>query len=451
LLQRAVAVSSIRRKGPIFPVNLLVFGGVAVLLLASLAFPDGIISKRNALARLAAAAVAAIFCYYAVLFQRRGNNWLLAVFAALVVGSEIVLRIVGTFGEPAPGQLDWRQPQPYFMFSGPENGPATMPASMGSDDRAALFNDNGFRIDEDVVIPKPENEFRVFVLGGSTVLLGSPLSNTIPGVIETDLRAGGLKQARVYNFGVVSFVSAQELALLVHRLVTLKPDLVIAYDGGNDLYEPWFYDPRPGYPFNFFVWEAALAPIQRPSTRTLADFVEDSALSRFLLDPKERQNRIRLRDLRHKVAYRSARWKREIVQAYTSNVVAMCRFSRANGILFASFFQPTLHYSLNLDARHKELAEGGGLNQDTGGQLTQGMLEERAGVRVAFANGIPPDEQDPGCRFNDLSDIFAQQGSEYYWDLIHVDNRGNRVIGSQIAKDLLAWDALRSRVAERVH
>jgi hypothetical protein len=79
------------------------------------------------------------------------------------------------------------------------------------------------------------------------------------------------------------------------------------------------------------------------------------------------------------------------------------------------------------------------------------MLEERAGVRAAFANGIPPNEQDPGCRFNDLSGIFAQQGSEYYWDLIHVDNRGNRVIGSQIAKDLLAWDALRSRVAERVH
>ena len=451
MLQCGLPVSSIRRKGPIFPVNILAFGGAALILVWSLAWPDGIISNKNAFARLAAAAIAAVFCYYAALFQRRGNNWLLAIFAALVVGAEIVLRIAGTLGDAAPGQLDWRQPQPYFMFSGPENGIVKMPTSMGSGDRTAVFNGNGFRIEKDITIPKPANELRVFVLGGSTVLMGSPLSNTIPGVIETNLRAGGLDRARVYNFGVVSFVSAQELSLLVHRLVALEPDLVIAYDGGNDLYEPWFYDPRPGYPFNFFTWEAALAPIQRPSTRTLADLAEDSALSRFLFDPKERQNRTTLRALRVKVGYRTARWKRNIVEAYTGNVVAMCRVSHANGILFASFFQPTLHYSLNLDAHQKELAEGGGLNQDMGRQLTQGMLEERTGVLAAFENGIPPTEQDLGCRFNDLSGIFAQQGSEYYWDLIHVDNRGNRVIGSRIAKDLLAWEALRSKVAARVH
>jgi hypothetical protein len=79
------------------------------------------------------------------------------------------------------------------------------------------------------------------------------------------------------------------------------------------------------------------------------------------------------------------------------------------------------------------------------------MLEERAGVLAAFANGIPPNQQDPGCRFSDLSGLFAQQGSEYYWDLIHVDNRGNRVIGSRIAKDLLAWEVLRSKTAAAVH
>jgi hypothetical protein len=142
-----------------------------------------------------------------------------------------------------------------------------------------------------------------------------------------------------------------------------------------------------------------------------------------------------LQALRQSVEYGTASWKRKVVEAYAGDAAAMCGISRANGILFAEFFQPTLHYSLNLDA--SQVARAGG------DQLIRDMLQERAEVLATFATGIPGHEQDPGCRFSDLSSIFEHQGSEYYWDLIHVDNRGNRLIGRRIAEQLLGWQSLR--------
>lgn len=429
--------SRARRKGPIFAINVLVFGGLAIFLLWSFAWPDGIISKRNTLARLMAVCLAATFFYYSFLFGRRGNNWLAAIFAVLVITAEMFLRVVGTF-EVGHTSFEWRQPQPYFMFSGPRGETVDIPKSMGGSDadRIARFNEDGFRIDGEVVKPKPPNEVRIFVLGGSTVMLGAPLSKTIPGIIETELRSAGLEQVRVYNFGGVGFVSGQELSLLVHHLAALEPDLVIAYDGGNDLYEPWLYDPRPGYPFNFLAWEAAIAPIPHAQTRTISDLIEDSALGRFLLDPKEQRQRGTLRALRQQVEFGTANWQRKIVDNYVANIVAACRFSRSNNFLFAEFFQPTLHFSLNLNPDQVKLAGGE--------QLIQGMRNQRAGVQAAFAQGTPLN--DPGCRFSDLSRTFETQGSERYWDLIHVDNRGNEVIGKQIAEELLMWEVFRKRI-----
>jgi hypothetical protein len=324
------------------------------------------------------------------------------------------------------------------MFTGLQGKSVPMTSSMGGNesDRIANFNSEGFRIEGDIVEPKPADEVRIFVLGGSTVMLGAPLAKTIPGIIETRLRAAGLKQARVYNFGVVGFVSGQQLSLLAHRLAALEPDLVIAYDGGNDLYEPWLYDPRPGYPFNFLAWEAAIPPVPRSSTRTLSDAVDDSALTRFLFDPKGQQQRGALRTLREQVQFGTSSWKQKVVAAYIGNIVAACRLSRSNNFLFAEFFQPTLHYTRDLNPDQVKLAGGE--------QMIEGMREQRAIVLEALANGIPPN--DPACRFGDLSGTFETQGSEYYWDLIHVDNRGNEIIGKRIADELLTWDVFRKRV-----
>ena len=66
----------------------------------------------------------------------------------------------------------------------------------------------------------------------------------------------------------------------IHSALCLKPDLVIAYDGGNDLIQPWAYDPRPGYPFNFLTEEEAMSTLanSQGDAKTIASLARDSAV-----------------------------------------------------------------------------------------------------------------------------------------------------------------------------
>ncbi|WP_291724792.1 SGNH/GDSL hydrolase family protein [Magnetospirillum sp. 64-120] len=79
---------------------------------------------------------------------------------------------------------------------------------------------------------------KVFVFGGSTTM-GSGVANeqTIPAAIERRLHAAGHKDVQVFNFGVVSYFSSQELIAFQRRLTAgQKPDAVVFIDGLNDFY-----------------------------------------------------------------------------------------------------------------------------------------------------------------------------------------------------------------------
>jgi hypothetical protein len=436
----------IARKGPWFPVNQLVFGALAIWLAFAIARSSIVWERQYLYVRVIALGYAVIFAYFSFVLGRRGNARLLLHFAAACFAGEILMRTLGSFGHGAKNDRPWREPRPYFMFGGPTDGRTVnlLPQMDEGAGRAVRLNAEGFRIEREIVNPKPADEVRIFVLGGSTVIGGRPVAATIPAVIEAHLQANGLPQARVYNFGVLSFVSGQELSLLVHRLIDLKPDVVIAYDGGNDVYEPWVYDPRPGYPFNFVTEEEAMSTLSNAEgdAKTIASFARDSALLQALLGTTDWFDRMlmRLDRLRGAVNFGSAQWKEAVVAAYARNITAMCRVARANGALFAGFFQPILAYSRTLDS--------GQIAATGGDAMVQGLREQRALVPQAMAMQFPAPSVEAGCRFGDLSG-FLENEPDAFSDAIHVDNKSNQLIGRHIAADLLAWPALRSSGSAR--
>ena len=239
-------------------------------------------------------------------------------------------------------------------------------------------------------------------------------------------------------------MSGQELALLVHRLIDLKPDLVIAYDGGNDLFEPWGYDPRPGYPFNYLVEEEAMDTLASKAgdAKTIASLLRDSALVQAILGISSWWDRvsIRLAKLRGEVNYGGASWKQAVMNAYVRNIRAMCRVARSNGELFAAFFQPMLAYSKTLDSA--QLAASGG------DDMVRSMREQRNMVASILAAEFSAPSVEPGCRFDDLSGLLEDRPAAF-GDLIHVDAEANEAIGRRIADELLAWSAFRSNGAAR--
>jgi hypothetical protein len=200
---------------------------------------------------------ALLYAYLALIGGNRLNlGLLIASFCVFGIGETYLRLKVAPPEQRFSGPIVTNGQHPYYMFTGaPNRLVQTIPQMGGTNDpeNFAKLNALGFRIERPLEKTKPAGELRILVLGGSTVFFGAPLAKTIPGQIESELVRRGISRATVYNFGAVSFVSGQELALLTHLLVDYEPDVVISYGGGNDLHTPYQYDPRPGFPFDFIT------------------------------------------------------------------------------------------------------------------------------------------------------------------------------------------------------
>jgi len=76
--------------------------------------------------------------------------------------------------------------------------------------------------------PREPHEYRVFLVGGSTVAnIRMPPGERITDFIQSGLRSTSGRLARVFNFGVPSYMSYQEMSLVVGSLIHERPDMII--------------------------------------------------------------------------------------------------------------------------------------------------------------------------------------------------------------------------------
>ena len=233
------------------------------------------------------------------------------------------------------------------MFTGaPDSSGRMIPQQGGANDTENDYRINslGFRIERPLVKSKLEGELRIVVIGGSTVFNGAPLEKTIPGQIESQLLHRGFSGAKVYNFGIVSAVSGQELALLTHLLVDYAPDLVISYGGGNDLHSPYQYDPRPGFPYDFITVQVGTQALARglDLRRALTSQLFKSRVIALIFAPREQEIRLPIGALREVADYRTPEWESAIIEEYSNNLHRMCRLGRAFSFRFYAVLQPMI-------------------------------------------------------------------------------------------------------------
>ena len=99
------------------------------------------------------------------------------------------------------------------------------------------INDLGFRGAEFSEI-KPSDTYRIFMVGGSTMFGAGATSDetTIPGYLQQLLNEKEFGfDIEVINSGIQRADSNTELRLIEQKLVRFSPDLVVIYDGWNDL------------------------------------------------------------------------------------------------------------------------------------------------------------------------------------------------------------------------
>ena len=99
------------------------------------------------------------------------------------------------------------------------------------------INTLGFRGDEFSDI-KPSDTYRIFMVGGSTMFGAGATSDdtTIPGYLQHLLNEKDFGfDIEIINSGIQGADSNTELKFIEQKLITFSPDLIIIYDGWNDL------------------------------------------------------------------------------------------------------------------------------------------------------------------------------------------------------------------------
>jgi len=306
-----------------------------------------------------------------------------------------------------------RKPKPYIMFGGEKNG------TLGED---IVLNERGYR-GKQPSMPKPAGEFRVFVLGGSTVFGGEP---PIPDLLEEQFRKSGSENVKVYNYGVVSSVSSMELSRIVFEISELEPDLIVMYNGGNDILVPQRYDPRPGYPFNFIVYENN--PLLESNVRSYPTFnllLYGSNLARSLFPHYFVRRFVPMKEEREKAGWGTDEWRDEIADKYVDNLAKAKKISKAFGAEFIAFFQPMVYYKNSLSA------------EETSYHHHLEWQEHSVGVRDRIFEHLRLPGKESAPLLVDLSDIYDGVATAIFIDAIHTRQESKPAVAAAIHEHIL--------------
>jgi lysophospholipase L1-like esterase len=298
-----------------------------------------------------------------------------------------------------------RKPKPFVMFGGTPGAPFPMY------DPAERLNAFGYRGKAPAPV-KPPGEIRVFLLGGSTVVFGNPPLDVL---LEQAFREHGLPQVRVYNYGVVSSNSGMDLSRIVFELSDFQPDLVVMYGGGNDLMHPPYFDPRPGYPFNFLAYENN--PLVESNVRdypALTLFAYGSHLLRQAAPMYFFRKLVPFERIREEAGWGTPAWQAGIASSYVRNLERADRVSGAFGARFIAFFQPLVYFKEPLAEQERALA----------GEEIPGYRQLRERVR----SGIGTRGRLRPIPLVDLSDLFVGTPARVFQDQIHIEQPQYRVV-----------------------
>ena len=342
---------------------------------------------------------------------------LCAIIVAFVI-TELISRLFVSTKAPLERKFPVslvRKPKPYTMFGGTPN--------------AIGLNNLGYP-GKEPSCPKDSSEFRIIVLGGSTVFQGKP---SIPELLEKKLHQNGFTNCKVYNFGVVSSVSGMELARMIFEIPQFNPDLVICYNGFNDIHHHYYWDPRPGYPFNYIVYENnVLLENDIKSYPTFSLLLYGSNIFRFLLRPYFQTKFVKLNKVRKEIGWRSEEWKNDVAETYAANLTKISRICKAYDIDFITFFQPSLCNKKTVSSKEfKKLYPD---YKDYYLELFQLLLQK-----------AQKQSKKEGYDFIDISDVYNNTEKQVYVDVCHTIQEYKPLVAENIYHYIVDNNKLNSK------
>ena len=135
----------------------------------------------------------------------------------------------------------------------------------------------GFRGDE-ISTEKPVNTYRIVAVGGSTTysVHVEDFRDSYPDLLNGYLHDAGFDTTEVINAGMAGYTSYENLINIAYRVLPLEPNLIIIYQGFNDI------DRRFVHPVSRYLGDNSGALVPTISDRVMPAIWEYSTYLRIL-------------------------------------------------------------------------------------------------------------------------------------------------------------------------
>jgi len=255
------------------------------------------------------------------------------------------------------------------------------------------INGYGFRGPE-IEKEKPDNTVRIFVVGGSSTFSIRALSDqqTIPGHLQENFdKLQSNNKIQVINAGLTNIASTDELQLIQTKIIQFNPDLIIIYDGNNDLTHsyPWIKPKDASNKWNYYNFYRTITMLQS------------------IKNPKTPPH-----------TYDKSDWNDKAL-LWKQNMIKICELGKKQGYETFIILQPIL------GSGNKLLSEEEIKNFE--------FLDQAKAVigYQKFADEL--NDLDNYCTgTDDLRGIFDNVNGTVYFDRVHIDSESNKAVAKKI-------------------
>jgi len=274
------------------------------------------------------------------------------------------------------------------------------------------INNEGFR-GPDISKEKQENTYRIFVVGGSTTYGSGATSDetTIPGYLQKEFDNVNIDfKVEVINAGQSGMSSWGEAQTVKDKLVHYDPDLIIIYDGWNDMVSPYTLlrdGPTANSAFDYF-WDKLRVTISYYKTFIAAYKIQEKLEKEVTkYDFIENQRLSEVKNLE-----KSLIWANRMKE--------ICEFGKSNNFETIVFLQPIM------DPEKKQLSES---------EQNRFVLSNKTKtISSEYQHYVDKlDEMRKYCPVaTDLSNVFNGISEPLFTDRIHLADRGNQIVAKKI-------------------
>ena len=272
----------------------------------------------------------------------------------------------------------------------------------------------------DITQDKPNDTYRIFIIGGSTVYGSGSTSDktTIPGFLQEKIDNSGIDQkVQVINAGIMGSTSIEEVHRIKNDLINFDPDMIIVYHGNNDAGVSWeIYSDHTNFKILPEKKILTFFQIYLPEYKTPLNAV--AFIERIKAGISGDNNSFSHQPVGRETFYISEHML-ERASLWHNRIKDACEFGNENGFKTMVILQPMLGTGNKPLAEFEHsyyLAAGGEKNTEIYDMLSNGLL------------GL----ENYCYKVEDFRNVFDNVPEFVYFDIAHLADYGNEVVSQRI-------------------